>query len=82
LGDDEILFLVQRWMQQDRATFFDKVINNPRASLNEIADALRRFSTVLAGGVDLAPSTRRSFRVSLARRMLSEQIDFIKVAKD
>jgi len=82
LGDDEIMGLVQRWMQQDRATFFSKIIDNPRSSLNEIADALRRFSVVMAGGVDLAPSTRRSFRVSLARRILTEQVEFVKVAKE
>ncbi|MFN2251562.1 MAG: PEP/pyruvate-binding domain-containing protein [Anaerolineae bacterium] len=82
LSDDEILGLIRKWMQQDKATFFSKVLDSPRSSLPEIAEALRRFGTAMAGGIELALSTRRSFRVTLARRFLTTQLDFIRVARD
>jgi pyruvate, water dikinase len=81
-SDQEILDLVQKWMLQDKASFFGKVLDNPRSSLNEIADALRRFSQTIASSTELAPSTRRSFRVALSRRFLTEQLEFNKLAKD
>ena len=49
---------------------------------NEIADAIRRYHDVLLGRSGLAPSTLKSLRVSLIQRFLTEQLDFINVAKE
>ncbi len=80
-SDPEIMEMIQRWIRQDKAAFFSHVLENPRASLNEIADALRRFSQTIST-TDLPLATRRSFRVGLCRRFLTEQLEFNKVAKD
>jgi len=82
MGDKEILRRVQQWMQEDRAGFFLKVLDNPRSSLHEIADALRRYHHMASDKGMLPRSTRDGLRVSLIRRFLTEQLDYIKVAKN
>ena len=81
LGSDAILTLVQKWLQEDKAGFFIKVLSNPRSSLSEIADVLRRHRKLSPDG-GLPIEMVKGFRISLARRFLTEQLDFIKVAKD
>ena len=82
LGEPEILRRVQQWMQEDKASFFLKVLDNPRASLQEIDDALRRYHHLVGGKTAGLPrSTRDSLRVSLIRRFLTDQLDYIKIAK-
>jgi pyruvate,water dikinase len=83
LSDQELLQRVQKWMQEDKASFFIKMLSSPRSSLPEIADALRRYIHVIEDGGEALPiSTLQSMRVSLAQRFLTEQHDFIRVAKD
>ncbi len=82
LKGSEILALVQKWLLEDRAGFFINILANPRSSLNEIAEAIRRYHHIVADGTGLPMSTIRGLRVSLARRFLTEQLDFLKVAKD
>ncbi len=82
LSDEDILARVQKWMQEDKASFFIKVLNNPRSSLPEIADALRRYHHVVTDVSYLPLSTLRSTRVSLTQRFLTEQLDFARIAKE
>jgi predicted nucleotidyltransferase len=81
LSSAEILLRVQKWMQEDKASAFIKVLNNPRSSLPEIADAFRRHQHILGDGSVLPASTRSSLRVTLTQRLLTEQIDFVRIAK-
>ncbi len=48
----------------------------------EIADAVRRYNDVLRGRSGLPLSTLKSLRVSLIQRFLTEQLDYINVAKE
>jgi len=82
LGGREILERVQRWMQDDKASDFMRALNSPRTSVPEIADALRRFHHGVADGSGFAPSTVKTLRVLLTQRLLTEQLDFVRVAKD
>ena len=82
LSANEILQRVQRWIQEDKISFFVRVLGSPRATLTEIADSIRRFHNIMAEGIELSESTLRSLRVSLCQRFLTEQIDFIKTAKE
>jgi len=82
LGDDEILTRLNKWVQEDKASFFSTVVGDPRSTLPEIAAAIRRYHDVLAGRSGLATSTLKSLRVSLIMRFLTEQFDFINVAKE
>ena len=82
LSADTIMGLLQRWLLEDKAAFFINILANPRSSLNEIIDAVRRYRHVVADGVGLPKSVIVGMRVSLARRILTEQLDFLKVAKN
>ncbi len=82
LSEREILARVQNWMLEDKASAFMRVLNNPRSPLPEIVDALRRFQYGIHDKTLLRPSTLKSIRVSLTQRLLTEQIDFVRVAKE
>ncbi|MFO7652306.1 MAG: PEP/pyruvate-binding domain-containing protein [Candidatus Krumholzibacteriia bacterium] len=82
LSESEILSSVQSWLQADKAGAFIKILENPRSSLNEIAEAIQRYHALVGDGAELPRSTMDSLRVSLVRRFLTEQLDFIRIAKD
>jgi len=82
LSSQEILSRIQRWMVEDKAGGFMRILNSMRSSLPELADALRRFHHVVSDGRDLPVSTRRSLRVLLTQRLLTEQLDFVRTAKE
>lgn len=81
LSTEEILSRVQKWMVEDKASGFMRTLNSMRSSVPELADALRRFHQVLAGR-QLPTSTLKSLRVSLTQRLLTEQLDFVRTAKE
>ncbi|MCB9516572.1 MAG: PEP/pyruvate-binding domain-containing protein [Candidatus Krumholzibacteriia bacterium] len=78
----EILALMQKWLQEDKASGFLKTLNNPYSPFGEVADAVRRYGQFLAAGGSLAEPTRHGLQVSLVRRFLTEQLDYIKCAKE
>jgi len=67
---------------EDKASFLPSVLNNPRSSLSEVAGALRRFHHLLADGAELSPATLKGALVGLTRRFLTDQLEFISVAKE
>jgi pyruvate, water dikinase len=82
LTDNEILTRIQKWMQEDRAGFLFKVLNNPRSTLGDIANAMHRVYHVLADGIQLSESWFKSLRVTLTHRLLTEQLEFNQVARE
>ncbi len=70
------------WIKEDYSSFFGIVVGDPRSTMPEIADAIRRYNDVLLGRSGLAQSTLKSLRVSLIQRFLTEQLDYINVAKE
>jgi hypothetical protein len=82
LGTDAALALTRDWVMEDKASFLPSVLNNPRSSLSEVAGALRRFHHLLADGADLSPATLNGIHVGLIRRFLTDQLEFISVAKE
>jgi pyruvate,water dikinase len=82
LGDEEILERIHKWQNEDKARFFSTVVGDSRATMPEIAQAIQRYDHVLSGRSGLALSTLRSLRVSLIQRFLTEQLDYINVAKE
>jgi predicted nucleotidyltransferase len=81
LGTDATLALTRDWVMEDKASFLPSVLGNPRSSLNEIGGALRRFHHLLADGAELSPAALDGIHVGLIRRFLTDQLEFISVAK-
>ncbi|MFH1279141.1 MAG: PEP/pyruvate-binding domain-containing protein [Candidatus Eisenbacteria bacterium] len=82
IGGEEILSRVQRWVAEDRAGNFIKLLNSQRTSLPALADGIRRFHLSSTDGPRLPESTMKSIRVSLTQRLLTEQLDFVRTAKE
>jgi predicted nucleotidyltransferase len=81
LGTDATLALTRDWVLEDKASFLPSVLSSPRASLNEVGGALRRFHHLLADGAELSPAALDGIHVGLIRRFLTDQLEFITVAK-
>ena len=82
LGDEEILTRVERWILEDKASALVKVLASPQSDLEQIVEGIRRFHRVVPEGAEVARSILSGIRVSLIRRFLTDQLDFITVAKN
>ncbi len=82
LSDKEILSRLQKWIEEDKASFLSRTINNIDLPLVEIINAITHYHYISGGSYDLAPPTEKGLRVSLIRRFLSDQLEFINIAKD
>lgn len=81
LSNDEVMALVQLWLHEEKAATFNKVLADPKATLAEVADALRRFLSLSTDMSRYSRSTMSGLRASLIRRTLSTQTDFIRLAR-
>jgi len=81
LSEKEILANIQKWIQEDRTGFLVSILENPASSLESIAGAIERFHHLSPQGVKLTTPREKGFRVSLIRRLLSDQPQFINIAK-
>jgi len=82
LSDREILTRIQEWIEEDKASFLSKAINNIDLPLVEIINAINHYHFSSGGSYDLSPPMEKGLRVSLIRRFLSDQLEFINVAKN
>ena len=80
MNDSDLLSNVQKWVQEDRASFLIKTLVNLDSTLGDIADALRRFMHLVQKGIKLSDSTLKGVHVSLVRQIVSEQLDYISIA--
>ncbi|MBD3232850.1 MAG: pyruvate, phosphate dikinase [candidate division Zixibacteria bacterium] len=81
LLDENILFLIRRWIQEDKLSFLTRLINS-NLPLFEAVDAIRRYCHLASKEMDLPRNTKRMVQISLIRRMLSDQIEYINTTND
>jgi pyruvate,water dikinase len=81
LQQSEILAFIQKWIQEDRSGFLIKSLESPNSSLVEIAGAIERYRHLIPQGVELSSPRERAFRVSLIQRLLSDDPQFVQIAK-
>ncbi|MCB2199313.1 nucleotidyltransferase domain-containing protein [bacterium] len=81
LQDVDSRALIQQWMQEDRAGFLVRTLINLDTSLNDISEAVRRFHHLSLDSLDLPEWTRQGLKVALVRRFLTDQVEFIDIAK-
>ena len=82
LREDEVLNCIQSWIKEDKSTFLKNALERMDTPLAELADALQRFRH---GGVeegDLSSATQTGLRAALVRRFLTDQLEFVNIAKD
>jgi len=81
LDEDDILANIQQWIREDQSGFLVNMLVQPGRSLTDIIGALGRFKHLSTQGLELSAAREQSIRVSLIRRLLSGQDNFIRTAK-
>ncbi|HET8644239.1 MAG TPA: GAF domain-containing protein, partial [Vicinamibacteria bacterium] len=81
LSEAETASCIQGWMREDRVDFLVQALETPYTSLVEIANAMDRFqrSGVVTG--ELSMATRTGLVTALVRRLLTDHLGFIHVAR-
>ncbi len=82
LSDKEILGRLQKWIQEDKASFLSKAINNIDMPLIDVINAITHYHYISGGDYELSPPMEKGLRVSLIRRFFSDQLEFINIAKN
>ena len=82
LGNNRTLKAIQKWIREEKSSFLVNVLGDSKSSLNDIADAIGRYHHLDPTGTELSVPRHKAFKVSLVRRMLSDQTHFINVAKN
>ena len=82
LTDKEILSRIQKWIQEDKASFLSKAINNIDMPLVEVINAITHYQYISGGNYELSPPMEKGLRVSLIRRFFSDDLEFINIAKN
>lgn len=86
LTQNEIIQLIQKWINEEKASFLVHLLANQSIPLKEIAEAIRKFYyqtpylTEFETRLTQSPSLQ-GIRAALTRRLLSEQLEYIQIAK-
>lgn len=77
----EITLRMKKWLQEQKAHFLIKAIDRIDASVGEIVDAIVRYQNIAGASNLLDHATERWLEVALMQRFLSDNLDFIRVAR-
>ncbi len=81
LGEEELVQCVRAWIKQDHASFLVNTLENLHKSITEVGDAIQRYHHGGHRETDLGQPTVRALLVALVRRFLSDELDYVNVAK-
>ncbi len=81
LSDSEITVQLKQWILEEKGYHLIKVINRIGASLPEIIEAVTQYCNLAEGNDLLYSPTERWLKVALIRRFLSDDLNFINIAK-
>jgi predicted nucleotidyltransferase len=81
LPEGEVVACIQSWIREEKTTFLKHAVERVDTPLAELADALERFRHCGVEERDLSLATQLGLRASLVRRFLTDQLDFVNIAK-
>ncbi len=81
LGEREIMSKISSWIKQDQSGFLVNTLNNPSSTFEEIRSVMERYSRLKSQGLTLTPLREKSLSIALIGYLLSDQKEFIKIAK-
>lgn len=82
LAPTETLSLIQKWIKDDRAGFLVEAVENAGNSLADVSHALERYRHSGILDDELSRTIQIGLRVALARRFLTNNLEFINSAKN
>ncbi len=80
LSEETVLESIHQWIKEEQSDFLINVLVNPGSSLDEISTVIERYHRLALQGLELSGPRERSVRVSLIRRLLNDQPEFIDIA--
>lgn len=81
LNDSLIMQQIQHWINEEKSRGLFKVLENPHSSLADIIDTISQYQLLEQDGIQVSQAGEMGVRVSLIRRLFSDQLEFIKIAK-
>jgi len=81
LNKEDVINSIQKWIKEDRSGFLVNILEDAGSSLSEISSAIERYHHLGPQGLELSAPREMSFRIALIRRLLSDQAEFIHIAK-
>lgn len=82
MNDDDILNKVQKWIREDKSSSLIKTLEARESSLAQISDAIRKHYHLAPEKYQLSPAMIKGLRVSLLRRFFTEDLNYIRIAKE
>ncbi|MFA5418982.1 MAG: PEP/pyruvate-binding domain-containing protein [Bacteroidales bacterium] len=82
LSEREILNRIQKWTKEDRSGFLSEILENMGSSLADINTAVERYHHLAPHMLELSEPREKNFKISLIRRLLTDQPAFIDIAKN
>ena len=81
LSEQELLNSIQTWIKEDRLNFLVLALESSNTSLPEIANALERYHHTGLDARELSPAMHLGLKVSLIRRLLTDNLEFINTCR-
>jgi len=81
LSEQELLNHIQTWIKEDRLNFLVLALESSNTSLPEIANALEHYHHTGLDARELSPTMHRGLKVSLIRRLLTDNLEFINISR-
>ncbi len=81
MTDREVLSAVEKWIRDEKSSFLVEAVGHLGSTIADITGALDRFEQLKIDDQALSRATRIGLRVALARRLLTDDADFVNVAR-
>jgi len=81
LSERAILACIQKWIKEDNISFLADILETLDSPLVSIAEALERYRHTGIESSDLSLATQIGLRVSLIRRLFTDNFDYIGTAR-
>lgn len=82
LEGDIIFASIQKWIDEEKSRSMTKIIGDPYSTIPSVIDAITRINFIDSIEPPLKLPNEKGLRVSLIRHFLSDQLEFINVAKN
>ena len=82
ISEKEVLEYIQKWAREDRSGFLSEILENSGSSLAKISLSLERYYHMDHDMIELTPPRKKSFIISLIKRILTGQKSMVEVAKN
>jgi len=81
LSEEEILTYLKTWINEENSGFMANIFENTGSTLYDLCGAIERYYYLANQGSVLSPLREKAFRVSLIRRLFTDQTSLIDIAK-